>query len=308
MGMTPDLLPLLQSISANRDDKRSLADFSAEAGIPKFALHRRFKRLLGETPKQYELRLRLEHAAILLATTARPVLAIALDVGFESHEGFTRAFRRMFDCAPARFRATLKSQAHEASVRSHAGLERAVGPCLRLYGIRPHTGQERSDMPTSEIALRKVERQPILFIRRRVARNQLQPLFAECFPMIFQHCLRSGVAIAGQPVARYVETGQGLWTIDSAIPVAGEAIPAGEIEAGELRAGPVAFAIHHGAYETLGETHAAIELWIEENGVKTDGAPWESYVTSPAEHPDIADWRTEVFWPLADASGSGETP
>ncbi|WP_420433345.1 helix-turn-helix domain-containing protein [Hyphobacterium sp.] len=308
MGMTPGLLPLLQSISANRDDKRSLADFSASAGMPKYTLHRRFKRLLGETPKQYDLRLRLEHAAMLLATTARPVLAIALEVGFESHEGFTRAFRRMFDCPPAHFRARLKTQVNEDSRRRGAGLEHSVGPCLRLYGIRPRSGQERSEMPTSEITLRKVERQPILFVRRRVSRTQLQPLFAECFPKIFQHCIASGIAIAGQPMARYVETGHGLWTIDSAIPVAVDAPSAGEIEAGEIQPGPVALAVHHGAYETLGETHAAIELWIEDSDHRAEGAPWESYVTSPAEYPDIADWRTEVFWPLVDETGRGVAP
>ncbi len=29
------------------------------------------------------------------------------------------------------------------------------------------------------------------------------------------------------------------------------------------------------------------------------GAPWEIYVTDPAEVADPARWRTDVFWPLA---------
>jgi len=37
------------------------------------------------------------------------------------------------------------------------------------------------------------------------------------------------------------------------------------------------------------------------NGVRAGGAPWESYVTDPGEHPDPADWRTEVYWPLSSA-------
>jgi len=28
------------------------------------------------------------------------------------------------------------------------------------------------------------------------------------------------------------------------------------------------------------------------------GAPWESYVTDPADYPDPADWKTEIFWPV----------
>jgi hypothetical protein len=30
------------------------------------------------------------------------------------------------------------------------------------------------------------------------------------------------------------------------------------------------------------------------------GAPWESYLTDPGQHPDPKDWKTEVFWPIGD--------
>jgi hypothetical protein len=30
------------------------------------------------------------------------------------------------------------------------------------------------------------------------------------------------------------------------------------------------------------------------------GAPWESYVTDPADFPNPDDWRTEIYWPLSD--------
>ena len=38
---------------------------------------------------------------------------------------------------------------------------------------------------------------------------------------------------------------------------------------------------------------------MEQNGLAPGGAPWEYYVTDPAAHPDPADWRTEIFWPVA---------
>lgn len=161
-------------------------------------------------------------------------------------------------------------------------------------------------MPDLKITIETVPDQAILFIQREIPRNQLQALFADCFPRIFQHCIRSGHSIAGQPVARYISTGDGLWTIDCAIPVAEPAAGEGEIKAGKLRAGPAAFAVHSGAYDNLPETNAAIDLWIRENGYRRDGAPWECYVTSPAECPDVADWRTHVFWPLANPSEPGD--
>ena len=84
------------------------------------------------------------------------------------------------------------------------------------------------------------------------------------------------------------------------MPLAAPAAAAGEMQPGVLRGGPVALGIHAGPYEQLPETYAAIEQWIEAGGWRAGGAPWESYVTDPAQHPDPADWRTEVYWPLAE--------
>lgn len=60
-----------------------------------------------------------------------------------------------------------------------------------------------------------------------------------------------------------------------------------------------ATAVHVGPYETLHETHAAIDQWIAEEGYSAAGAPWEHYLTDPAEVPDPTNWRTDVIWPLA---------
>ena len=55
---------------------------------------------------------------------------------------------------------------------------------------------------------------------------------------------------------------------------------------------------HTGPYDKLTEAHAAIQVWIEDQGLVTAGAPWESYVTDPADYHDPADWKTEIFWPV----------
>lgn len=72
----------------------------------------------------------------------------------------------------------------------------------------------------------------------------------------------------------------------------------GDVKSGALPGGPTAVAMHAGPYDQLSETYAALERWIEANGLRTAGAPWESYITDPAEHPDPGDWRTEVYWPV----------
>lgn len=158
-------------------------------------------------------------------------------------------------------------------------------------------------MPHTDISQKEVQPQPILFIRRRAARAELPSLFAECFGKLFGHCMQAGHAIAGNPMARYVETGQGLLTVDSIVPllapVSGATSEEGEMEAGELQGGMVAFTVHSGPYDKLVDVYPEIERWMEANGVRPNGAPWEWYVTDPAAHPDPSDWKTEIFWPIA---------
>jgi effector-binding domain-containing protein len=65
-----------------------------------------------------------------------------------------------------------------------------------------------------------------------------------------------------------------------------------------LPGGSVASTIHAGTYDTLTHAYAALEIWIDSQGLRPAGAPWEAYITDPAEHPDPRDWRTEVLWPV----------
>jgi AraC family transcriptional regulator len=67
-----------------------------------------------------------------------------------------------------------------------------------------------------------------------------------------------------------------------------------------LPGGFVAATTHTGPYDRLTEAHAAMQQWIESEGLKIAGPPWESYVTDPADYPDPKDWKTDLFWPVAE--------
>lgn len=152
-------------------------------------------------------------------------------------------------------------------------------------------------MPTLSIERRDLPAQPILFIRSRVSRAEIAKTIGDSLGKVFQHALASGAVIAGQPFARYPEAGPDLLTIDVGVPLASGAAGQGEIEAGSLQGGATVVAVHGGHYEQLMETFGAIERWMAERGLAPGGAPWEVYITDPANHPDSADWRTEVCWP-----------
>ena len=291
------MLQVLRELQRRLGQDLSLANVSRRAGWSPFHFHRRFHEIVGETPKRYTLRLRLDRAASQLLTTHASVLQIALDAGFGSPEVFTRAFVRHFKRTPSQYR----SQAHRipAGTRAlHVALTASVSPCVRLFHFTEFVDQGPR-MPVVSITRETRASQPFLFIRRRAARPEIAATLAECFGKVYAYCQQRGLPLAGRPTARYLVTSPGLLTIDAGVPLTIAAEGLDDIQAGELQGGPVAVGVHAGSYADLPAANAAIERWIEEHGFQADGAPWESYVTDPAEFPDPADWRTEICWPLA---------
>jgi AraC family transcriptional regulator len=287
--------PLLAFAAGHRDGNLSLAALSARAGISQFHLHRMFVKAAGETPKQFVLRLRLDTAAVMLLRGRNSILDVALSCGFQNHEAFCRAFRPHFGMAPGRYRARgFTRPVNAAEAANHAAWVQRTGPCIRLFHTR-ETG--RNGMAYS-IETKELSSQPALVIRRRINRSELAATLGALYGRIFQYSQQSGAALAGPPFTRYLEWGPGLIHIEAGMPVAAAVPGNGEIAADALPSGPVAFATHAGPYETLNEAHAAVEIWIAAQGLAPAGPPWESYVTDPADFPNPADWKTEIFWPL----------
>jgi AraC family transcriptional regulator len=75
------------------------------AHYSRFHFQRMFRQTTGETPSNCRRRLRLEHAAYLLLQNDRSVTEIAFESGFESLEGFSRAFRKATGVSPRHFRS-----------------------------------------------------------------------------------------------------------------------------------------------------------------------------------------------------------
>jgi AraC family transcriptional regulator len=291
------LLRLLAQMTRHDDGDVALASLSKRAGNSSSHFHRTFKAFTGETPKRLVQRVRLERAAVKLATSRSTILEIALAAGFESHEVFLRAFRRQFGVAPSAFRATARIASGEAG--RHREVMRSVGPCIGLYRVSLSERRERKDMPTTAVERRVLaSEQPILFIQRRIPFADLQSAMAQCYGELYGHAHKTGLAVAGHPIARYISTGTGLWTVDFVMPLSAPADASGNMRAGTLAAGPVAFAVHIGPYDQLSQTYAAIEQWAETEGCAMGQSPWEWYVTDPGETPDPAEWRTEIYWPL----------
>jgi len=302
MTFDSKFLLLLNDITRVLDRGVSLKSVARRAGMSPCRLHREFHRTARETLKQFTLRLQLERAAARLVAGDEAVLTVALTGGFASHEVFTRAFRRHFGVSPVQYRARMVASTSKRERQRHLALTKAIGPCIRFFHqpiYKSHRPRDITVMPTLSIDRKEIQPQHILYIRRRIAPSEMKEALGECFGKLFTYGAKAGLPIAGWPLCRYASTGMGLWTIEPAMPLSSPTKSEGEMQADTLPGGPVALGIHAGPYENLPDTNAAIERWIEANGYKVAGAPWEQYVTDPGEHPDPKDWRTEVYWPLA---------
>lgn len=130
--LAPWAAALLVEMEARLDDDLGLESLARAWGASPYKFHRLYSAVVGETPKRSVLRLRLERAARLLVICDKRVLDIALAVGFQSHEAFTRAFRRAFALTPTQYRARERA-AREVRARRRAGFG---GWCCQLSEVR----------------------------------------------------------------------------------------------------------------------------------------------------------------------------
>ncbi len=75
-----------------------------EAGMTTAQLERSMRKVLGLTPKQLMLRLRLEQALSQLVRSDAPISEIAHGCGYYDQSAFTRHFRRVVGVSPAAYR------------------------------------------------------------------------------------------------------------------------------------------------------------------------------------------------------------
>jgi len=254
--------PILFHAVTHLDEDVSLDALANWSGLSGPHLQRVFAATIGESPKQITLRLRLERAAAMLLTSKRTVLDVALDCGFQSHEVLTRSFRRCFGMPPRAYR-THGSLTGMDNVRAkdHAAVVSKVGPCIGLYHIREDWRLQTPDM-AQIITKKEITPQPVLLIQRRIKPADLASTLAQVLGHIFAFAQKHGIPLAGQPLTRYLEWGPGLWNIEAGLPISAsprEPVTGAEVRADTLPGGSVATTTHAGPYETLSQTHAAVQ-------------------------------------------------
>lgn len=236
------LVPLLVHIQAHLEDDLSLTALSLKAGVSPFHLQRRFKAAIGETPKIYTSRLRLERAAFRLLVHDSTILDIALECGFQTPEAFLRAFRRQFGHTPSKYRASSRK---ELSAWKETESEDCSGKAA---------GFEISS--TKVIPMKPVH----LAFWRHVGPYESVP--ESLFDELETWAARSG--ISGPRVWMGIghdapgTTPPERLRFDAALVVPGPFAAVGNIGHQILPGGPFAVTTHVGPYETLGTAYGSI--------------------------------------------------
>lgn len=90
-------------IEEHLEEEITLANLSEVSLFSSWHSYRLFKNYLGMTPAEYIRRLRLSHSAMRLKKEQCLVIDAAYDCGFESVDGYTRAFYKEFGCNPGEY-------------------------------------------------------------------------------------------------------------------------------------------------------------------------------------------------------------
>lgn len=101
-----NLSPWLHRVLENmrRHPEKNIHDHVIDSGYSPAQFRRYFQNILGCSPREYLVHLRLEHARNLLESTLLPVAGIAEKAGFNSPEHFSRQFIQRYGASPSRYR------------------------------------------------------------------------------------------------------------------------------------------------------------------------------------------------------------
>ncbi|HYE55727.1 MAG TPA: helix-turn-helix transcriptional regulator [Chitinophagaceae bacterium] len=97
----------VDNIHSCTDHNPNLDELAASACLSKFHFLRLFRQAYGRSPYQYMQELRLEKARKLLQNPSVPVHEIALVLGFDNSNSFSRLFRQRTGLYPSQYRLAI---------------------------------------------------------------------------------------------------------------------------------------------------------------------------------------------------------
>jgi AraC family transcriptional regulator len=141
-----------------RDDL-TLEQIASYVCMSPFHFQKVFKEQTGETPKEYQIRIRLENAIQrIYANRQMSVFEVALECGFSSQAAFARAFRQKFGISATEFRTLSFSEV--AALAS--GWEPSIQKIFQRLLLKKLSPKEEEKLRKS-IALKRLEPLTVIY-------------------------------------------------------------------------------------------------------------------------------------------------
>ena len=285
------ILRVLIHIQNHLDDDLSLEYLAGVAVFSPYHFHRVFRGMVGESVKEHIRRLRMERAANRLKLSDVPITQIALESGLETHEGFSRAFRAMFDQSPTEFR-----KEHQ-SIRFQdvpSGVHYSPDGDLRFFNPITRNAQSMN------VEVKQMEPTKVAFIRHIgpymevgetwgklcawAGRNGLFGPNTRCFGLSYDD-----PAVTPPEKLRY----------DACISVDDSVDPQGDIGIQTIGGGEYAVTTHRGPYENFADTYATLcGQWLPTSGKEIRSDPAIEWYKNSPQDTAPQDLITDIYLPV----------
>ena len=285
------MLRVLVHIQRNLDRELSLEELAGVACFSPYHFHRIFRGMTGETLQGHIRRIRLERAAQRLKHGRMPVLEIALEAGYESHEAFTRAFAALTGRTPSAFRAERRP---DPSGRAPAGVHFAPDGLLGDFEPLDDGGAGM------DVHIQRLEPLRVAFVRHVGPYHEVGRAWDTlCTQLGAQGLLGAGSVFIGVCHDDPEVTPPEKIRYDACVSVDANCRPEGEIGVQTLEGGEYAVTTHEGPFERLGSTYARLlGQWIPRHGRTLRTAPSLEFYLNDPETTDPEDLLTDIYAPL----------
>ncbi len=151
-----------------------------------------------------------------------------------------------------------------------------------------------------DVEIKTIEPETVAYVAMTGPYSQMPEAMGRLYGWIAQH----GIQPTGMPGGVYLTTpdatSEARWEVQTAVAGAPDVSPPDEFGCGVRRneGMSVAYAMHRGPYETVGETYGQLGHWVTTNGYRLVGPPQEVYLSDPADS-NPEDYLTEVRMPIA---------
>lgn len=284
---------VLEHVDRHLDQPLDLETLAGVANFSAFHFHRVFSAWMGETLADYVRRRRLELGALRLATDPRAsVLQVAIAVGFNSPEAFTRAFRGRFGMSPSEWRK---------QDRKNRQADRKPGQDSRAPTAQRDTSLNRTGEARMNVKL--IDRQPAHVAYLRYVGPYGEPVSRFWQETVYPWMLTNN--LVGRP--RYGVshddpsiTDARKCRYDACVEVEEGWTGSGSYNETMIPGGRYAVARFEGTATEINETwKSLLRDWLPESGMQLDSRPFfEYYPTDATFNPKTGAFEAELCIPV----------